>query len=87
MHTGTVKWYSHEKRFGFITADSGGDVFVHENTLKAAQLDTLLIGQKVSFTADLKTPKPRANSIMVTANPERRKSVEEFEEEWGLRKS
>lgn len=87
MHTGTVKWYSTEKRFGFITADSGGEVFVHENALKAAQLDILITGQKVTFSADMNSPKPRANSIMVTANPERRKTVEEFEEEWGLRKS
>lgn len=87
MHTGTVKWYNTEKRFGFIKADSGGDVFIHEKTLKAAQLETLIAGQKVMFTADLALPKPYANSIMVTANPERRKTNEEFEDEWGLRKS
>lgn len=89
MHTGTVKWYSHEKRFGFIKADDGGDVFVHEAALKEANLDTLITGQTVSFSADLTAAKPRANSIIVTANPERRKTsnVEDFEEEWGLRRS
>jgi len=31
MATGKVKFYNRKKRFGFITLDEGGDVFVHES--------------------------------------------------------
>jgi CspA family cold shock protein len=31
--TGKLKWYDHERGFGFITSDDGEDVFVHTNAL------------------------------------------------------
>jgi len=31
--TGRLKWYDHERGFGFITSDDGEDVFVHTNAL------------------------------------------------------
>ncbi|WDR36964.1 MULTISPECIES: cold-shock protein [Pseudomonas] len=51
--TGTVKWFSEEKGFGFITPAGGGDdLFVH---FKAIEIDgdkTLEEGQTVSFVAE-----------------------------------
>ena len=47
---GTVKWFSAEKGFGFISLGNGGkDVFVHASALEAAGIRTLGEGQKVSF--------------------------------------
>jgi cold shock protein len=50
MITGTVKFYSVQKGFGFIQADDGGkDVFVHATALERAGMRNLVEGQKVSF--------------------------------------
>lgn len=50
MDTGTVKWFSSEKGFGFITPDSGGtDLFVHHSEIKVSGYATLDEGQKVSY--------------------------------------
>ena len=50
MTTGTVKWYSAQKGYGFIQPEDGGkDIFVHVSALEKANVDTLTEGQKVSF--------------------------------------
>jgi len=50
MATGTVKWFSSEKGFGFIQPDNGGqDVFVHISAVERAGLSTLRDGAKVSY--------------------------------------
>jgi CspA family cold shock protein len=48
--TGTVKWFSIQKGFGFIQPEDGGkDVFVHVTAVQAAGLHTLNEGQRVSY--------------------------------------
>jgi len=48
--TGTVKWFSSEKGYGFITQDDGGpDVFVHFSAIAAEGYRNLEEGQKVQF--------------------------------------
>jgi CspA family cold shock protein len=50
MATGTVKWFSASKHYGFITPDAGGqDVFVHKSVLVASNLAALADGARVSF--------------------------------------
>jgi CspA family cold shock protein len=49
MAKGTVKWFSDQKGYGFITTDSGGDVFVHHNEIQGDGYKTLNEGQAVEF--------------------------------------
>ena len=50
MAQGTVKWFSDEKGFGFITPENGQkDVFVHFSALQGEGFKTLSEGQLVSF--------------------------------------
>lgn len=46
---GTVKWFNDAKGFGFITRDSGPDVFVHFRAITGSGFRTLQEGQRVSF--------------------------------------
>jgi cold shock protein len=46
---GTVKWFSNEKGFGFISRADGDDVFVHHSAISMEGYRTLTEGQKVEF--------------------------------------
>jgi len=47
--TGTVKWFSNQKGYGFITTDDGKDVFVHYSAIDGDGFKTLQEGMKVQF--------------------------------------
>jgi CspA family cold shock protein len=47
--TGTVKWFNDAKGFGFITPESGADLFVHFRSIQGSGFKSLQEGQKVSF--------------------------------------
>jgi CspA family cold shock protein len=50
MATGTVKWFSDSKGYGFITPDGGDkDVFVHHSNIIGNGYKSLAEGAKVSF--------------------------------------
>jgi cold shock protein len=49
MAQGTVKWFNREKGYGFITTDSGEDIFVHHTSISEQGFRTLEEGQKVTF--------------------------------------
>jgi CspA family cold shock protein len=46
---GTVKWFSNEKGYGFISRPDGDDVFVHFSAIQAEGFKTLTEGQEVEF--------------------------------------
>ena len=53
MSTGTVKWFSSEKGFGFITPDDGGkDVFVHITAVERSSVGPLSENMRVSFETE-----------------------------------
>lgn len=47
---GVVKWFNVKKGFGFITRDSGGDVFVHFRAIQGEGRRVLRQGQRVRYT-------------------------------------
>ena len=49
MSNGTVKWFNADKGFGFISQESGDDVFVHFSAIQGKGFKTLEEGQSVSF--------------------------------------
>ena len=64
MATGTVKWFSDEKGFGFITPEDGStDLFVHESAINADGFRTLAEGAKVSFETESGPKGPRAVDV------------------------
>ena len=54
--TGTVKWFNDAKGYGFITPESGSDLFVHFRSIVGSGFKSLQEGQKVTFVA-VKGPK------------------------------
>lgn len=64
MAGGTVKWFSDEKGYGFITPDDGSkDLFVHFSNIDGEGFRTLTEGQKVTFEAAEGKKGPEATSV------------------------
>ncbi len=49
MAKGTVKWFNNSKGYGFITPESGNDVFVHHSAIQGEGYKSLDEGQQVEF--------------------------------------
>ena len=62
---GTVKWFNSEKGYGFITRDSGPDVFVHYSGISGTGYRTLQEHQKVEFTITQGQKGPQAQDVTI----------------------
>ncbi len=49
MEQGTVKWFNDAKGYGFISRQSGGDIFVHFSAIQSNGFKSLQEGQPVEF--------------------------------------
>ena len=50
--TGTVKWFSDQKGFGFLQQEGGDDVFVHHSAIVSQGFRTLQEGDRVEFSVE-----------------------------------
>src|SRR5512136_580406 len=50
--TGTVKWFNNAKGYGFISQETGEDVFVHHSAIEMTGYRTLNEGQRVQFSVE-----------------------------------
>jgi cold shock protein len=65
MGTGTVKWFSDDKGFGFITPDEGGrDLFVHYTGIDGDGYRSLAEGAKVTFEEETGDKGPKAVNVV-----------------------
>jgi CspA family cold shock protein len=64
MATGTVKWFSDEKGFGFITPDEGNrDLFVHHSGINANGYRSLPEGARVTYDEEQGDKGPKAVNV------------------------
>jgi CspA family cold shock protein len=64
MPTGTVKWFSDEKGFGFLTPDEGSrDLFVHHTAINGDGYKTLAEGARVSYEEEPSDKGPKAVNV------------------------
>ena len=66
MATGTVKWFSDDKGFGFITPDDESkDLFVHHTAILGEGYRSLPEGAKVSYEPEDSDKGPKATNVQV----------------------
>lgn len=66
MANGTVKWFSDQKGYGFITPDDGEkDLFVHHSAINGSGFSSLAEGAKVSYEIEQGPKGPAAANVRV----------------------
>lgn len=61
---GTVKWFNESKGYGFISQESGPDVFAHFSAIATSGFKTLVEGQHVEFVVTQGAKGPQAENIV-----------------------
>jgi len=61
---GTVKWFNETKGFGFISQESGPDVFVHYSAITGDGFKSLAEGQKVEMDVTEGKKGPQAENVV-----------------------
>lgn len=61
--TGTVKWFSDQKGYGFLAQEGGDDVFVHHSAIMGEGYRTLNEGEQVEFTIEMGPKGPAAANV------------------------
>ena len=62
--TGTVKWFSRQKGYGFIEREGGEDVFVHFSAIQGEGFRNLEEGDQVEFTIESSPKGPQAAEVV-----------------------
>jgi CspA family cold shock protein len=63
--TGSVKWFSDRKGYGFITREEGKDVFCHFSGIRAGGPRSLSEGDKVEFSIEKNPRGDKAADLVV----------------------
>ena len=64
---GTVKWFSNEKGYGFISQDNGNDVFVHFSAIQSEGYKSLEEGQAVEFDVTNGPKGEQASNVRISS--------------------
>ena len=62
-NTGTVKWFSDQKGFGFLEQEGGDDVFVHHSAIVSEGYRSLTEGDRVEFSIEQGQKGPAAADV------------------------
>ena len=65
MNKGTVKWFNNQKGYGFISDESGNNVFVHFSGINAEGFKSLEEGAAVEFEVTDGAKGPQAVNVTV----------------------
>jgi CspA family cold shock protein len=73
--SGTVKWFNNTKGYGFISQQTGADVFVHYSAIQEKGYRTLREGDQVEFDIKIGPRGPQAENVVRLDESSKQKAV------------